>query len=420
MQKFEHLNRSIEKHAPAAHRMLSKLGKAAAFPDGVPAQSAEAAHCEFNGSIGQFTDGFGNAVTLPEMKRLFDGFDVNKALLYPPQLGLPALRKAWAARTAKRKAGLVVEAPMVTVALTHAISLCADLFSDPDTTVLIPTPSWGNYAAIFGLRRGAALRYWSLCTEDGDLNLEGFQKALSEISGKLVVIFNFPSNPSGYSPSPAEAEALLSAIRDYQDPLVILTDDAYQGLVHEESVLQDSLFYTLLEGVNPERNLLVKIDGATKEFAFFGGRVGFLTIHAEKPAAEALYDKAAAIARATVSAAPAPSQMAVLRCLQAPDLEQQTEGLKQLLKTRYQDVKACLPELETAGVRAYPFNSGCFTLLQLPAHLDPHTLRRRLIAEQSVGLVALPSHNALRLAYCSMDSSQIAPALKRLCEAITS
>ena len=419
MAKFEQLNTSIQKHAPAAFRMLSALGKAAAFPDGVPAQSAEAAGCQYNGSIGQFTDGFGNAVTLPEMTRLFSSFDVNKALLYPPQLGLPGLREAWARRTSDRHDGLHIHPPMVTVALTHALSLCADLFSDPDTTVLIPTPSWGNYSAIFGLRRGARLRYWKLCNDEGGLNVDGFSEALSQISGKAVVVFNFPSNPTGYSPTESEAESLCKIVASYSDPLVILTDDAYQGLVHEEDALQDSLFYALLEAIEPEKNLLIKVDGATKEFAFFGGRVGFLTIQAAKEAAEALYDKAAAIARATVSAAPAPSQMAVLSCLQAPDLDAQTQSLRQLLGERYRTVKSCLPGLQEAGIVAYPFNSGCFTLLKLPEGQDPHALRRRLIEEHSVGLIALPSHNALRLAYCSMASSQIEPALERLERAIT-
>ncbi|MEC7241898.1 MAG: aminotransferase class I/II-fold pyridoxal phosphate-dependent enzyme [Myxococcota bacterium] len=418
MVKFERLNATIEKHAPAAFQMLSQLGRAAAFPDGVPAQSAEAAGCAYNGSIGQFTDGSGNALGLPEMARHFSSLDSNKALLYPPQLGITELREAWAARTAVRVPGLVLQPPMVTVALTHALSLCADLFSDPETTVLVPNPSWGNYSAVFGLRRGATIQRWDLCDREGSLNVEGFAEALSGISGKVIVIFNFPSNPTGYSPTPAEATALARVIRGYRDPMVVITDDAYQGLVHEESALPHSLFYTLLQATSPDKNLLIKVDGATKELAFFGGRVGFLTMHAAPEAGDALYDKAAAIARATVSSAPAPSQMAVLSCLRSPNLDEQTQALRNVLFDRYQKVISCLPMLSEVGVSAYPFNSGCFTLLKLPDDQDPHTLRRRLISEHSVGLIALPTHNALRLAYCSMASQQIEPALERLALAI--
>ena len=74
---------------------------------------------------------------------------------YSPQLGLPALREAWGIHTAQRTGINRLPDPMVTVALTHGVSLCADLFTDPKTTVLIPAPSWGNYKAIFNLRRGA-------------------------------------------------------------------------------------------------------------------------------------------------------------------------------------------------------------------------------------------------------------------------
>ena len=112
--------------------------------------------------------------------------------------------------------------------------------------------------------------------------------------------------------------------------------------------------------------------------------------------------------------------MAVLSCLQAPDLEEQTRSLQTLMTQRYQEVIACLPDLSAVGITAYPFNSGCFALLKLPKQFDPHTLRRRLIEDHSVGLIALPSHQSLRLAYCSTSSSQIEPALKLLAQAVGS
>ena len=414
MQKANQLNQSIQSHAPAAFEMLSELGRSAAFPDGVPAQAVEAADCQYNGSIGQVTDGHGGAIPLPTLGELFSGFELNSTLLYPPQLGLTPLRKAWGDRTASRESGLRLPDPMVTVALTHAISLCADLFSDSKTTILTPTPCWGNYSAVFGLRRGAQMRQWALYNEEGGLNIEGFKTGLANISGKGIVVFNFPGNPTGYSPTLEETSALIDAVSDHPGPLIVLVDDAYQGLVHEPEVLQHSIFYPLVQRLSAEKHMAVKIDGATKELGFFGGRVGFLTLGTSDEAAAALYDKAAAIARATVSSAPAPSQMAVLACVTAPDIEAQIQQLKDLLRERYQKVRLCLPLLSEAGIEVFPFNSGCFALMRLPEHLDPHAVRRNLIQEHSVGLVALSSHQALRLAYCSMSAEQIEPALSRL------
>jgi aspartate/methionine/tyrosine aminotransferase len=360
------------------------------------------------------TDGAGNALPLPSLSNLLGDLDRNAALLYPPQLGIHALREAWAERTAARNGGRRFPSPMVTVALTHGISLCADLFSDAETTVLIPAPSWGNYKAVFGLRREAKLSSWSVFTEEMRFNIEGFRQALSDIRGRCMVVLNFPGNPTGYTPTEAEAQAIVNAILAHPEPLVVVCDDAYQGFVYEDDAIQESIFYLLFPKAVPERHLIIKVDGATKELAFFGGRVGFLSFATDQRTSDILLDKAAAIARATVSSAPAPSQVVVLNCLRNPQLEPEIRTLKEILSRRYHRVRGCLPQLEAAGIQAFPFNSGCFTLLRLPQGVDAHTLRKRLIDEQSVGFVALPSERALRVAYCSMHEDQIEEALRRL------
>ena len=414
MNKAEALNRQIKAAWPAAAAMLSDLGLRAAFPDGVPAQAQEAKACDLNGSIGQITDGHGNALPLPSLGKLFGDLDRNSSFLYPPQLGIRDLRNAWCRRTESRLAGLTLAPPMVTVALTHGISICADLFTDSATTVLLPSPSWGNYDAVFRLRRDAQLKHWKVFTDDMRFNVDGFIAALKRTKGRCLVILNFPGNPTGYSPTKAEADAMVSAILAHPEPLTIVCDDAYQGMVYESASIQDSMFYQLQPKLDPQKHLLVKVDGATKELTFFGGRVGFLTFATDHETAESLLDKAAAIARATVSSAPAPSQVAVLSCLQSPSLEAELADIHSVLKRRYLKVRDCLPLLSKAGIQAFPFNSGCFTLLRLPVGQSPHALRKKLINEQSVGLVALPAEQALRLAYCSMNETQIEEALRRL------
>ena len=75
----------------------------------------------------------------------------------------------------------------------------------------------------------------------------------------------------------ATVESLLAEAG--RRPLVVVCDDAYAGLVFEPEIPRESPFWDLA-GAHP--NLLaVKVDGATKEFSFFGGRVGFLTFGVE-------------------------------------------------------------------------------------------------------------------------------------------
>jgi aspartate/methionine/tyrosine aminotransferase len=291
----------------------------------------------------------------------------------------------------------------------------ADLFADRDTDVVVPNPSWGNYKAIFRMRREANIVRWKYFDATSGLNIPAFRDALGQVRTKGIVVLNFPGNPTGYTPTPAEAKEMVGVLAAHRGaPLVVVFDDAYQGFYHEDSVHRRSLFWDLLESPNPDRILPVKIDGATKEFAFFGGRVGFLTFGADEATGEALNDKAIAISRATVSALPGPSQQVLLAALQHPDLEHQLLDLRRELTSRYRILQEALTRLEGSPLTPYPFNSGCFALLNVGGGLDAGDLRKRLLNDQSVGLVSIADVNALRIAYCSMAPEDISPMVERI------
>jgi aspartate/methionine/tyrosine aminotransferase len=59
------------------------------------------------------------------------------------------------------------------------------------------------------------------------------------------VLLNFPNNPTGYSPSPEEASAIVKAIvaaADAGTDILAICDDAYFGLFHEPGLYTESLF----------------------------------------------------------------------------------------------------------------------------------------------------------------------------------
>ena len=68
----------------------------------------------------------------------------------------------------------------------------------------------------------------------------------------------------------------LDAIRNTTKPIVVICDDAYNGFVYENDRITRSPFHELADA-DPARVLPIKVDGATKELCFFGGRVGFVT-----------------------------------------------------------------------------------------------------------------------------------------------
>lgn len=392
MHPSETLNKTLEDQLPAAAACLSKLGRRMFFPMGIPAQAGEARSAKVNATIGQLTDGHGGAVALPAIADHLRDISIESTTLYSPQGGNTDLRAAWGKHLQKQGSGPMTR-PFCTVGLTHGLSLLADLFADEDTDVLLPSPGWGNYGHIFGVRAGARLHHYPVF-RDGKFDTDAIRQALAQVKTKGVLVLNFPGNPTGYTPTPAELAPWLDAIRETKKPIVVIADDAYAGFVYEPGRLSRSPFHELADA-DPERILTVKVDGATKEFCFFGGRVGFVTFGARGPAGDALDTKIKGIARATVSTGPSISQALVLSALNAENLAEQQQVQLELSERRYRTLKRCLAE---HNLSATPFNSGFFALIPVPG--DAEALRQRLLAK-GVGVVAFPEHGAIRVAFSS-------------------
>jgi aspartate/methionine/tyrosine aminotransferase len=371
------------------------------FPMGIPAQASEAKAATINATIGQLTDGKGAALPLPAIAQHIRGLDLEQTTLYAPQGGNKALRAAWGDRL--RSAGTApMTLPFCTVGLTHGLSLLSDLFVDADTDVLLPHPGWGNYNLVFGVRGGGRIHHYPVL-EQGVFAQNALKSAIEKIDRKGVLVLNFPGNPTGYTPTTEELKPWLDAIRSSTKPITVICDDAYAGYVYEEGLHTRSLFFDLADAPT-ETVLTAKVDGATKELCFFGGRVGFVTFGAEGLAADALELKIKGMARASVSSGCSTSQAMVLSALNDPDLQSQQDAVLDTSRDRYLCLKNAL---NAAGLPSSPFNSGFFAMI--PVNGDVEALRKRLLVK-GVGVVALPQHQAIRIAFSSTAHEDI-PAL---------
>jgi len=419
--KAERLEATLLEEAPAAWACLNRKGRAAAFPEGIPFQSGQASGCTYKATIGQVTDGHGAPMTLNSLSRHIVDLEDRDVFLYSAQGGQPALRRAWAGWQAEERGDLVLPPPMVTAGLTNGLSLAATMFTDEETEVIVADPYWGNYNGIFGVYGGAWLRPYPFWDAEGRYDVESLRAALAHVRGKkAVLVLNFPGNPTGYTPTLDEAAAIVEVILAHPGPLVVICDDAYHGMVYREGLLEASLFWELSRRGDPARLLPVKVDGATKELFFFGGRVGFLTFGVGGAAGAALEDKARALCRFTVSAMPGPSQALVLAALQEPEvLKAEIAEIRAELKRRFDVLTESMATLEGTLLTPYPANSGCFSLVGVDRSLDADALRLKLIEEQSVGVISVKSLNALRIAYCSMAIEDIPEVVKRLKAAVS-
>ncbi len=321
MTDVDDLRAAIEGSSPALWTSLSPLGREVAFPAGIPFQAAQARGAFINGTIGQITDGRGQALMLPAVAAslALPLEAVNQAVLYSPIEGRPEVREAWR-RWQRREIeeALPSTLPLVTVGLTHGLSLAADLFGEPGRAIAVPIPFWGNYRQTFALRTGSKI-VSAAAYKNHEFNPSAIPEALAEEppGEPAVAILNAPSNPGGYMPTSVERSRLISALvaEAGRRPLVVLCDDAYSGLVYEPDVPTRSLFWDLID-VHPQL-VPIKIDGGSKEFSLFGGRVGFLTFPFEPDSsvAAALESKIKCLVRAGVGSPVATSQVLLQQAL---------------------------------------------------------------------------------------------------------
>ena len=386
---------------------MTPLGRRLFFPEGVSSQSAEARHCTLNATIGQLTDDHGQPMPLPAMAGLVSGLDDAEVFLYPAQGGRRDLREMWQQRLQQRFPRVSMSLPLVTAGLTNGLAIAADLFVDEQTDVLIPTPCWGNYRHIFRTyRQGRLIEYPCMRPSPWRLDLEGLAARIQSLTRKAFVVINVPGNPTGYTPTLAEANALADILLASPVPLVVLCDDAYRGMVWEDGLIDDGLFGLLGRRANPEQMVVAKVDGATKEMFFFGGRVGFLTFATPAAAAAAIAEKARACTRAMLSAMPAPSQALVVHALRSPDLVRQQRAILDVLHARYQILR---DEIAAHDLKHWPFNSAFFALLEAGDRAED--IRQALLAE-GVGVIAFPEVGGIRVSY-STTAAQDIPALVR-------
>ncbi len=405
------LNRALEGTVVAD--LLSEFGRRIYFPKGIVAQAAEAgkqAH-RLNATAGIATRG-GQAMHLTAIRERFQGLSPNQIFAYAPTAGAPALREAWKKEMLAKNpslAGKTFSLPAVVAGLTHGVSLTAELFAGAGDTVLMPDMNWDNYQLIFEDRLQARIRTFPFFTPAGGLHVEALRAALQGLgTAKVLLLLNFPNNPTGYSPSPEEARALLEVLAGRAragQKLLVLFDDAYFGLFYEPGVHRQSLF---AEAADLHENLLaVKVDGPTKENLVWGFRLGFLTFAARGLTAaqyEALGQKVLGAIRATVSNSSQPAQSLLLEAMQNPAYEAQKKEAFAVLAARYRRARA-LAARAPAGLRALPFNSGYFMTFEL-AQGGAERLRKALLQEHGTGTIALGDRH-LRVAYSSVDEERL-------------
>jgi len=427
----EELNRVLAKEAPEVLAMLSPLGRRLYFPKGILSQGAEAKvkAKRFNATIGIATEEKG-PMYLESMSRLLPGLAPQDVYTYAPPAGRPGLRERWREKMLAENpslAGKRFGLPIVTSAITHGLGLVGDLFVGEGDRIVLPDMLWGNYRLTYEVRLGATIVTFPFFDGQG-FNVGGFAKTLArEAQGrdKLIVLLNFPNNPTGYMPTVAEGEEIVRALLAQAErgtKLVVICDDAYFGLFYHlggRSMTQ-SLFGALT-GAHP--NLFaIRLDGATKELFCWGLRCGFVSFgpgraDSAERVLEVLDAKARGAIRGAISNSPQLSQTLVEQTLDSKTLASEREAKCEILRERAARVYEVAndPRYREAW-SVYPFNSGYFMCVKLLG-VDAETLRVHLLDKYETGLIATSKYD-LRIAFSCVTVDQVEPLFATIYQGI--
>lgn len=392
-------------------RLLSDLGRSLYFPKGIVAQTAEANKRanRFNATVGMaFSDG--KPIILSGIRATVNGLSAAETVAYAPTPGVPELRSRWKAEMIRKNPsldGVPTTEPMVTCGLTNGLLQVAEMFANPGDTVVMPEMFWGNYRLVFEVRRQAEIVTFPLYGAGGGFNVGGLAEAIRG-RRKAIVLLNFPNNPTGYTPSKAEAEEIVRVLVECAEEgtdLLVAFDDAYFGLFYDDSLQTESLFAPC--STAHERLLAVKIDGATKEDFAWGFRIGFVTFAGKGIGGDqlvALERKLMGSIRATVSNSSRIAQSILLKGLGSESYDQEKTEQRAIMRRRFEKVRQIVETTDTSPLVPLPFNSGYFMSFDC-APVNAEELRLALL-DIGIGTISIQDRY-LRVAYSMVDERDL-------------
>ena len=187
---------------------------------------------------------------------------------YTPAAGLPELREAIAAKTA-RDSGYQVEPGQVLVTNggKQAVYEAFATLLDPGDEVIVPAPYWTTYPEDIALA-GGVMRPVLTDERSGYLASVGDLEAARTARTKIL-LFVSPSNPTGAVYPPEQVAAIGEWAAEHG--LWVITDEIYEHLVYGGAV-----FSSVPVQAPRIAGTCVVLNGVAKTYAMTGWRVGWM------------------------------------------------------------------------------------------------------------------------------------------------
>lgn len=322
---------------------------------------------------------------------------------YAHNLGLPELREAIAEYASALHGAVGAERVAVTSGGVNALMLACQAVVDAGDEVVAVTPVWPNLTAQ-ALIMGARLVRVSLTPRDGAWTLD-LQRLLDAITPTTrLLIVNAPNNPTGWTLSRAEQQAILDHCR--KTGTWILADEVYERLYYEPT--PHGCAPSFLDVAAADDRLIVA-HSFSKSFLMTGWRLGWLVMP------PAMTHHMGKLIEFNTSCASVFTQRAAVEAIRrTADV---TPRVVAHLKTCRDTLVPLLQSLPRVALT--PAKGGMYAFFQLDGFDDSLALAKRLVAEAGIGLApgnafAPEAQGWLRWCFASKDVARLRQGADRL------
>jgi aspartate/methionine/tyrosine aminotransferase len=332
---------------------------------------------------------------------------------YSHNLGLPELREAIAAYTRALHGPLDADRIAVSSSGVSALMLAMQMLVGQGDEVVAVVPVWPNLTAQPAILGAQVVRV-SLRPLAGAWRLD-LETLLAAVTPRTrVLLVNAPNNPTGWTLTRAEQQALLDHCR--RTGTWIVADEVYERIHFGGAAGADggrlNAAPSFLDIAAPADRLVV-VHSFSKSFLMTGWRLGWLVLPpAALPAAGKLLEF-------NSSCAPVFVQRGGLAALRSA--ESFVPGLVARLQASRDRLVAGLQALPGVTVASPP--GGLYAFFRVEGEDDSLAFAKRLVAEHGLGLAPGAAFGPegegwLRWCFASRDPARLDQGLQRLAAAI--
>jgi len=321
---------------------------------------------------------------------------------YAHNLGLPELRAALSNYVSGLHGPIGVERIAVTSSGVNALMLTMQTLLDAGDEVVAVVPVWPNLTAQPAIL-GARVTRIALRPEGGAWRLDIGRLLDAVTPASRVLLINAPNNPTGWTLSRAEQEAIVSHCR--RTGTWIVADEVYERIFFDGA---RALAPSFLDVSRADDRLIV-VHSFSKSFLMTGWRLGWMVLPAT------LTESVGKLIEFNTSCAPVFVQRAALAALASAD--ESVPALVARLKTCRDTL---LPLLEAMpGVTVATPRGGLYAFLRLDGGSDSLALAKQLVVDAGLGLapgVAFgpEAEGWLRWCFASRDPARLVDGVQRL------